>query len=324
MVKKIFVIIFIVHCISTLSSAAEQDLSDFHPFEERYLIDYPEDFFDKKGNQVPFNQKLHLKIGVVIKNKSRMSITQILNVIFSVSPIDRYRHFFVFIDHDVLEKIKRRNDFFVEAYNSYGRKIPGGFDIENSSVRAGLIVLKVDDYEFTRTGTLGYARNKLAVAQKMTILHELGHVLASLGDEYSMSELNDEQKKINGVLEAIGVPYYHDKYKVWTTERANLDYRRHKVLKWQPLIDQGFIAPERIKRVQVENGVDVGRFLIPTQRCIMNRIVEDHMEFCPVCQLEIIDSISRLSGVILPWHGQPPGDKENVENTSSSNMNVSP
>ncbi len=301
MILKVIISSLILFSFIQTSFADENIIYDYNIFEDRYLCDYSEGFFKAGGEQVPFNENLNLKIGIVIKNKSRMSIGEIINVIFSVAPFDRYRRFFVFVDHNKLERIRRRNDFFVEAYNSYGRKMPGGFDIENSSVRAGLIVLNVDDYEFTRTGTLGYASDKLAVAQKMTILHELAHVLANLGDEYSMGEISDEQKEIHGILERIGIPCNHDKYKVWNTEKANIDYRGHKVLKWQPLIEQGFIPDERIKRVQIENGVDVGRFLIPTRKCIMNRIVSDNMEFCPVCQLQIIDSICRLSGAIPPW-----------------------
>jgi len=84
-------------------------------------------------------------------------------------------------------------------------------------------------------------------------------------------------------------------------EKANLDYRSHATLKWQPLIEQGFIPSRRIKRIQQENNADVGRFLIPTESCCMNNTLSDTIEYCPVCQLQIIDSICRLSGATPPW-----------------------
>ncbi|MBU1864004.1 MAG: hypothetical protein KKH94_10110 [Candidatus Omnitrophica bacterium] len=269
-------------------------------FEERYLFDYPDDFFKTGGLQVPFNPRVHLKVGIVIKNKSRMMTQEIIEVIFSVGPFDRYRNFFVFLDSDLIERNRNRRDFFIDAYDGYGRRIPGGFDIGNTSVRAGLIVLRVDDYEFTRTGTLGYAQGKRAIAQRMTILHEFGHVFADLGDEYSI-DFDKGNKEINCLLMAVGASHEHQKHLVWNTERVNLDYRSHSVLKWQPLIDKGFIPDTRVPRIQIQDNVDTGRFLIPMERCIENRMFEADMEFCPVCQLQIIESICRVSGIIPPW-----------------------
>lgn len=270
-------------------------------FEPRYTYEYPEDFFEPGGPIVKFNPKLHLKIGIVVRNKSQMSMREIINVIFRVPPFDRYRYFFVFVSEDDVDKGMRQSDFYLRAYDSYGRVIPGGFDIGTSSVRAGLIVLNIDDYEFTKTGTKGYSYNNVAVAQKETVLHELGHALANLGEEYSIREKDDERYAMKDVLNQLGVSYEHGKHQVWNTERANIEYRSRKVLKWQPLIEQGFLTSERIPRVQIENGADVGRFLIPSGECVMNRIVDIDTQYCPVCQLQIIESICRLSGATPPW-----------------------
>jgi len=207
-------------------------------FEERYAYDYPDDFFKYGGQKITYNPRLHLKIGIVVRNHSRMHITEIIRHIFSVAPLERYRHFFVFLDYRDIRRITRLKNSYIDAYNAYGSKVPGGYDIGSSSVRAGLKVLRVDDYEFTKTGTLGYARGKVGVAQKMTILHELGHLLAHLGDEYSRPEESAEQKELDFILESLGVGLKYRKFKVWRTEHANIDYRSHKVLKWHPLIEQ--------------------------------------------------------------------------------------
>jgi len=272
-------------------------------FEDRYNFEYPKDFFRQGGARVKFNQNFHLKVGIVIKNRSSMSIPEIIYEVFALAPLDRYRDFFVFVNqHDVVRGV-RNKDFFIRGYNGYGRAIPGGFDIGESSIRAGLIVLNVEHFEFAKTGTKGYAKNKTATAQKMTILHELGHAFANLGDEYSIKENERDLEKREALL-TIGLSYEHMQYKIWNTEYPNIDYRSHKILKWQPLVDQGFMSRRRFPRVQLKDGSDTGRFLTPTDKCIMNRILHDKMEFCPVCQLQIIDRIAQLTGAIPPWYAE--------------------
>ena len=106
----------------------------------------------------------------------------------------------------------------------------------------------------------------------------------------------------------MGINYLYREHKIWHSEKANLDYRSHDILKWQPLIEQGFIPDKRIPRIQRENGVDTGRFLIPTENCCMNNRIQDTIGYCPVCQLQIIAAISRLSGVRPAWETM----KENI------------
>ena len=291
-------ILFLCPVDSTGEDAREEDLVYF---EDKYLKTYPKDFFSTGGEKVTYNPNIHLKIGIIVRNNSSLPIKEVIEKIFSVAPFDRYRDFFVFVRQEDIERGKRNKDFFIRAYNSYGREIPGGFDIGQSSIQAGLIVLNVENYEFSKTGTKGYAKDKTATAQKMTILHELGHALADLGDEYSIKE-NEKYVEKRRSYQSIGLSYDHMHYKVWNSEYPNIDYRSHSILKWEPLIEQGFINDRRIKRIQIKDGEDVGRFLIPTDRCIMNRILNDAMEFCPVCQLQIIDRICQLSGAIPPWY----------------------
>jgi hypothetical protein len=270
-------------------------------FDDKYNHTYPKDFFETGGERVKFNPSLHLKIGIVIRNSSSMYIDEVIQEIFSVAPFDRYRDFFVFVEQKDVDRGIRNRDHFIRAYNSYGKQIPGGFDIGETSIQAGLIVLNVESYDFTKTGTKGYARGQTATAQKLTILHELGHALANLGDEYSVKE-NEYDIEKREAYKTIGISYDTMYHKVWNTEYPNIDYRSHSFLKWEPLIKQGFIAPVRIPRIQIQNGIDSGRFLIPSEACVMNRVLHDKMQFCPVCQLQIIDRVSHLSGIIPPWY----------------------
>ena len=277
----------------------KDELDEF--IEDRYLYDYPKDFFLTGGEPVRFNSAVHLKIGVIVRNQSKLLINEIIAEIFSTAPFDRYRSFFVFLREDDIQRAKRNRSFYVPAYDSYGRSLPGGFNIAQSSVRAGLIVLDASNYEFKKTGTLGFSRNNTATAQKLTILHEFGHAIAGLGDEYSINRgVRDIEKQ--KAYSAIGVSYEYLHSKIWTKEYPNLDYRSHKILKWRNLIKQGFIEDKRIKRIELNNGYDEGRFFIPCERCIMNRLVDSKIEFCPVCQLQIIESISYLTGAIPPWY----------------------
>lgn len=295
-----FYLLFSILSFQPVSLA--EDFSDIKPFyDPRYEFDYNKSFFKKGGERVRFNRNLHLKIGIIVKNKSSMRMGEVISVVFSVAPFDRYRDFFVFVEHRDVERAKRNRDYYIRAYNSYGNVIPGGYDVSTSSVRAGLVVLEVNDPTFDNTGTLGYSKDKLAVAQKITILHELGHALAGLADEYSIDLDSQSRKKREAVQKSAGIPVDYHKYKVWHTDQPNIEYRHRKFLKWQPLIDKGIIPDEKIKRVQIEDGQDRGRFLIPTKKCIMNRIIGEDMEFCPVCQLQIIDSICAHTGVIPPW-----------------------
>ena len=68
------------------------------------------------------------------------------------------------------------------------------------------------------------------------------------------------------------------------------------------LVEQGFLPNSRIERIEMVNGMDRGKFMIPSNNCYMNnhRNPEDD-RYCPVCQLAIIDRISQLSGVTFPW-----------------------
>jgi hypothetical protein len=273
--------------------------------EPRYQLQYQKDFFKTGGAQIKFNPDEYLRIGVLIENKTNWSLNEILNIFFSVAPFDRYRNFFEFTMTQNIDQALALKNEFLTAYDGWGNRLAGGFDISSTRIQASLIILKVGDVEFFKTGTRGYSRGKTAVAQPYTILHELGHVLARLGDEYSVQE-GEEYTEFETLAKSMG-EQFHSRLSGWRTQtKPNLDLRTRKVLKWQPLIDQGFIPTERIERKEFQyGGKEVGRFVIPTAHCVMNNPERDN-EFCPVCQLQIIEMICQFTGAPIPWE-----DREN-------------
>ena len=303
--KKVlsFVLSFIVSMgLSSSFVVAQTSLEAPIFVDPRYQPQYPPRFFESGGPREKFDRNRHLKIGIVIRNRTHMGMTEIINNIFSVSPFDRYREFFVFANGDEAMRQVRGNSQFITAYDGFGRRIGGGFDWESMRVRAGLVVLDVNDYEFRRTGTLGYAFNQTAVTQKSTILHELGHVLGDLGDEYSINEMETEDE-MKDLMTKMGKEYEYRYGRQWTKMRANLEYRTRNPFKWFPLIEQGFLpGVEENLRVKMKDGIDVGIYLIPSSVCVMNHPQKSEGKFCPVCQLQIIDRIAELTGVRTPWH----------------------
>jgi len=134
--------------------------------EPRYQVTYSKSFFKLGGSIVKYRQNRHLKIGIIIRNRTDFSIKHIIETIFSVAPFDRYRDFFVFANADEATREIRQRNQFISTYDSYGRRIGGGFDWSAMRVRAGLVVLDVNDYEWKRSGSLGYAFKQTAITQK--------------------------------------------------------------------------------------------------------------------------------------------------------------
>ena len=122
--------------------------------------------------------------------------------------------------------------------------------------------------------TIHTNQGNFSFAEEDSILHEIGHALA---DEYSHPRASN-------------------------FAAVNLEDRSIQRPKWNGLIEQGFLPNGRIERVETVNGVDRGRFMIPSNSCYMNNHRNpDDDRYCPVCQLAIIDRISQLSGVTSPW-----------------------
>lgn len=268
--------------------------------EPRYQVKYPAHFFELGGKKVKYDRNKHLKMGIVIRNRTDLSVPYIIQTIFQTAPFDRYRDFFVFANADEAMRQTRQNNHFITTYDSYAHRIAGGFDWTAMRVRAGLVVLDVNDYEWKRSGTLGYSFEQTAVTQKSTILHELGHALADLGDEYSVGEQENEEV-MNELLRSLGKEYAYRMGRGWTRIRDNLEYRTRNPLKWFPLVEQGFLPDGHFNRVKISDGHDVGLFVAPSPVCTMNNPAKSAGKFCPVCQLQIIAKIAQYTGCETPW-----------------------
>lgn len=171
--------------------------------------------------------------------------------IFSTLPLDRYRSAFRF----------RRAEEFPRprAYDSYGNPL-GEIPYDDLD---GTVYLHFRDPESFKPGVLGFAEGNRAFVQPVSLLHELGHALARLGDEYPEGS---------------------------RSEAPNLVPQGHRV-PWQPLIEAGLLG------TPVRRDED---FLIPSEDChLSNRL--SPRRYCPVCQLEIIARICELTGAPPPW-----------------------
>ena len=113
-------------------------------------------------------------------------------------------------------------------------------------------------------GILGFTEGKKASVTETTLLHEFGHALAKLADEYDHERASDAGK--SNIDEAGPPP------------------------KWTPLIEQGFLGPPVPRKEKV----------IPSDNCHMNNQPTDN-RWCPVCQLVLIAKICELSGALAPW-----------------------
>lgn len=287
-------------CAGVVFAAAALQGDPAAYIDPRYRVPYPPRFFETGGPKVKYDPARHLKLGIVIRNRTDMDMHYIIESIMTTAPFDRYRDFFVFTNADEATRDVRLNNQFITTYDGYGRRIGGGFDWTVMRVRAGLVVLDVNDYEWKRSGTLGYAFKQTAITQKSTILHELGHVLGDLGDEYSIGE-QEHQEVLDRLLRSLGKEYAYRMGRDWTRVRANLEYRTRSPFKWFPLAEEGFIPEGVFCRVEIKDDHDVGQFAVPAPYCVMNHPEKSEGKFCPVCQLQLIARIARYTGCTTPW-----------------------
>ncbi|MFQ5685251.1 MAG: hypothetical protein ACE5GV_01190 [Candidatus Scalindua sp.] len=248
----------------------------------RYSFKYPGDFFSPGGAVVEFDAASYDKIGVLVTNRTTRPLAEITRMIFSTSPFDRYKQFFYFrIEDEFREDMANNNTLSTRAYNYNGRPINGGLPISEGQGSFNLIFLKFGIKEVIQCScngaTIHANQGNFSFVGEDSILHEIGHAFARLADEYSHPRASN-------------------------FAAVNLEDRRANNLRWEGLIEQGFLPDRRIKRIEAIGALDRGKFLIPSNNCYMNnhRNPKDD-RYCPVCQLAIIDRISQLSGVTSPW-----------------------
>ncbi|HHT9139871.1 MAG TPA: hypothetical protein ACFYEA_01635 [Candidatus Tripitaka californicus] len=269
--------IFLVITILLLSLPSEQTLAQYNG---RYASRYPEDFFNPGGTEVNFNPSIHQKIGILIQNRTRLSLSEIAHMIFKTAPLDRYKRFFYLrIEEEFREDIANNTILSTRAYDYSGRAIPRGLPLSEGQGSFNLVFLRFSLREVIRCSCKGVTiqtnQGNFAYVGEDSILHEVGHAFAGLADEYSDPRASD-------------------------FTAVNLEDRHAHKLKWSGLIEKGFLPNRKIERREIVGGIDRGRFLIPSNNCYMNNHQNDD-RYCPVCQLAIISRISQLSGVTPPW-----------------------
>ena len=249
--------------------------------DNSYSVNYPKDYFRNGGSIVSFNPSIHRKIGVLIRNKTDQQLSEITSIIFNISPFDRYREFFYFrLGDEFQDDLARNNWESTRAYDYRGKQITGGLPMSEGRGAFNLIFLRFGRDEVIQCSCKGVTiqtnRGNFAYVGEDSILHEIGHAFAGLADEYSHPAAS-------------------------SSPAVNLEDRRNtSILKWNDLVNHGFLPNGRFKREEIANGRDQGKFLIPSNNCYMNNHARPKdNRFCPVCQLAIISRISELAGVSL-------------------------
>jgi hypothetical protein len=218
--------------------------------EARYRAAYPRAFFEPGGMPaVPFDPSRR-RIGVTVELGPGMKLEEAVGPLFAAAPLDRYRSVFHF---------RRAEEFpLPRSYDAYGAPI--GETPWNEL--DGTVFLRFREPEDFPEGVLGVTRGCDALVLPVSLLHEFGHALARLGDEYDGGNADD---------------------------RVNL--ARAEPAPWAPLVAGGHLpAPSRRDAT----------FLVPSADCHMgNR--PGPSRYCPVCQLELHARICALAGLPLPW-----------------------
>lgn len=239
----------------------------------RFNAPYPPDFFGDGGGPIPFVEGEHSRIGILVDpGESHMNVAEIGECIFSESPFDRYREFFFLRLASEYEDDLSRGASRPRAYDVQGRPAPSGVGV---SILDGTFLVRFVSRDELLPGVSGVTRGREARVTPESLLHEIGHAFARLADEYDDALAGD-------------------------LDGANLELRATPEPKWQPLVEHGFLPRERFARVEVVDGHDQGRFVVPSDDCFMNNHRKDD-RYCPVCQLELIDRISKLTGASPPW-----------------------
>jgi hypothetical protein len=210
---------------------------------------YPLGYFTPGREAVPFDPLRGRRIGITVE-LGGVKMSEVALAIFSEPPFDRFREWFY---------LRNEAEFpSATAYDFLGR--PMG-DVSRGELE-GTVYLRFRDPKHFQKGVLGYARGCEAFVQKVSLLHEIGHALGALGDEYP---------------EGSPPPF------------ANVAGKRE--VPWAPLIRGGHL-PQPFLR---EEGV-----WIPAETCHMNNNAAGQVDYCPVCQLALIGRIAELAGAPVP------------------------
>lgn len=234
-----------------LSPAAREELLRRRASQLQALLErpWPLGFFTPGRDPVPFDPAGR-RIGLTVELGPGIRMSEVAQAIFAEPPFDRYRDWFY---------LRNEAEFpSTMAYDYLGRPLEG---VAHGELEGAVYLRFRDPAHFAR-GVLGYARGCEAFVQKISLLHEIGHALGGLGDEYKG-----------------GTP----------PPQANLSTSR--AAPWDPLVRGGHL-PQPFLR---QDGV-----WVPSETCHMNNNAVGEVDYCPVCQLALIGRIAELTDAPLP------------------------
>jgi len=238
----------------SMRAALEEEMKRRGP--HRYARTYAAAFFGPQP-AIPWNGR---RAGITVEGAP--AIAEVAAALFAAPPLDRYREHFY---------LRRADEFASDVAGAV--PAPRAYDAGGVPIVAGVARNELDTTVFIHWRdpksfegrVLGYTEGADAYVTAVSLLHEVGHALARLGDEY----VSPAASKI---------------------EAANLD-QAGRPPRWRGLIEQGLL------------GAPASRgdgFVVPGAACHMNNRATDD-RFCPVCQLELVARICELTGAPLPW-----------------------
>jgi len=115
-----------------------------------------------------------------------------------------------------------------------------------------------------------------------------GEVIATPGCESNVKEIYDK------CWELRSDPKYKDKIVIFNQFDEFGNHLWH--------YDVTGHAMTEVLAAEMKEGEDIGIYSIPSSVCVMNHPEKSNGRFCPVCQLQLIDRISQLTGTKTPWH----------------------
>ncbi len=214
--------------------------------------------FPRGGGALPWGGR---RIGVTVESGA-IPLADVAAALFSAPPLDRYAALFHLRRADELAADVATGVPAPRCYDARGVPIPSGAPLGGLD---GAVFVHFRDPKSFAAGVLGYTEGRDAYVTAVSLLHEVGHALAQLGDEYGTPGASKH-------------------------EAANVD-AAGRAPKWQPLVDRGIVG------AAVPRG---DAFVVPSGDCHMGNRTTDG-RFCPVCELELIARICELTGAPLPW-----------------------
>jgi hypothetical protein len=243
--------------------------------DARYHALYEAHFFSRGGGLIPFDASRHQRIGITVDLGAGVRLADVVRFLFECAPLDRYRSFFYLRIADEFAADIAAGVPVPRAYDASAGVVPEGVP---RNALDGTVFLSFRDPQTLPSGVLGMTEGNKAQVTVVSLVHEFGHAFASLGDEYDSAFASQHPP---------------------ADPPENLCLREGTP-RWKPLADNGFLPVDSPLRREIKDGVDVGKWKVPSSDCFLNNRATDS-RYCAVCQLEVIARIAELSGATVPW-----------------------